>query len=141
MVKLCLEDPPIFLKVVIIAISKGIVKVNVAAEWRTDWHRGLGGMVSGLGSFMDSFAGCQNANCWPATWPPPQVPLAVCDCRTRMRSFNRGLCAIGDLTAALPTPPAPRRRSRWSRDTSAASTEPQQQGVEEGMAVLTLGVL
>ncbi|KOC15022.1 hypothetical protein AFLA70_97g002751 [Aspergillus flavus AF70] len=44
MVKLCLEDPPIFLKVVIIAISKGIVKVNVAAEWRTDWHRGLGGM-------------------------------------------------------------------------------------------------
>ncbi|QRD85798.1 hypothetical protein F9C07_2230694 [Aspergillus flavus] len=116
MVKLCLEDPPIFLKVVIIAISKGIVKVNVAAEWRTDWHRGLGGMGH-------------------------VVPLAVCDCRTRMRSFNRGLCAIGDLTAALPTPPAPRRRSRWSRDTSAASTEPQQQGVEEGMAVLTLGVL
>ncbi|KAB8275705.1 hypothetical protein BDV30DRAFT_236347 [Aspergillus minisclerotigenes] len=75
--------------------------------------------------------------------PPAQVPLAVRDCRTRMRSFNRGLCAIGDLAAALPTPPAPRRRSRWSRDTSAASTEPQhqQQGVEEGMAVLTLGVL
>ncbi|KAB8199821.1 hypothetical protein BDV34DRAFT_230868 [Aspergillus parasiticus] len=36
---------------------------------------------------------------WP-NWPPAPVPLAVRDCRTRMRSFNRGLCAIGDLTLA-----------------------------------------
>ncbi|KAE8344165.1 hypothetical protein BDV24DRAFT_160714 [Aspergillus arachidicola] len=39
---------------------------------------------------------------WPnwATWPLAPVPLAVRDCRTIMRSFNRGLCAVGDLTLA-----------------------------------------